>query len=185
MSELKYENKKYLGKVFQKEGTGAKGVWKMYKLTFEKPGSEFNQEIKAFDPLGKGSIQIDVLEEGKEYNIGYIEEDYDHLEHGMIKTKTVRFIADKKAEVTQTPTQTPTQTSTQTSTQQIPEQPTEEIVLSIPETQAYNKVVLLLESSFIDTLKAETECDETRARLIWNKVYIPSMKNCPKRRNKE
>jgi len=74
--EFHTEVLKYIGKTLRKEGEGAKGPWKLWKLQFEVEGGQFPRGFTMFGPASPKSVQIKDLEEGQYYEIVHLLEPY-------------------------------------------------------------------------------------------------------------
>lgn len=93
-NEIIYENKEYIGKKLVKKNESGTGKWeKLWKLQFQN--GKFEQNITAFDPTGKNSMEIKDLEEGETYCVGFKISPYEHPEHGTVKAKTMVYIGEK------------------------------------------------------------------------------------------
>ena len=101
MSETKYANATYMGKVLAEgnnTGTDKNGkTWTRFKASFQVKDQEKVWNFVVFSPLPKTSEQLTSLEEGTTYNIGWNEETQtkDDKEY---TSKTLFYISDPKAE---------------------------------------------------------------------------------------
>jgi len=92
MTDNKFVTGEYLGKEYLKlSGVDKNGkTWKKFKTTFSC-GREGRDDMKlsfgTFDIYARG---FDKLIEGDLYTISYEESEYDHPEHGKVKSKNAR-----------------------------------------------------------------------------------------------
>lgn len=101
MSETKYANATYMGKVLAEgnnTGTDKNGkTWTRFKSRFQVKDQEKVWNFAVFSPLPKTSEQLTSLEEGTTYNIGWNEETQTK-EDKEYTSKTLFFVSDPKAE---------------------------------------------------------------------------------------
>lgn len=94
--ELFTEHLKYQGKMLDGEGTGPKGPWRKWKLSFDT-GKQYPWAVKAFDSLGaKSGVKIADMKEGQYYEVIYKKQPYEG-QYGPQIGKTAILIRDSDA----------------------------------------------------------------------------------------
>lgn len=102
--KAEYMNAEFIGKTLQSKGEKKDGKpWKKYKLVFRV--DDYERNFSSFDSV-KG---FDKLSEGETFNIGYVPEEYNHPEHGLVKSRKLIFVGEAKE--TGMPEQVPVQSS--------------------------------------------------------------------------
>ncbi len=98
--ELFSEHLKYLGKVLDKEGTrkdkeGKDIDWKKWKLNFES-GKQYPWQCTAWSSLSIKGVLLKDMEEGKYYEVVYKWNEYQHEEHGLVKSKVAVLLKESE-----------------------------------------------------------------------------------------
>ena len=78
---FKTETLEYMGYDLKKQGTKDGKDWKLYLLKF-KTGGKYPFTVTAWNKISDKGVQVKDLEDGKYYEIVYVEEPYTHPEYG-------------------------------------------------------------------------------------------------------
>lgn len=107
---LHSEHLKYMGKILktdgERSGPGGKIIfWKLWKLNFDSNGGKYDWSCSIFGsydseskPLPVKGIHIANMQEGNYYEVVYKNTEYEHQEHGTVKSKQAVLIKDSTVE---------------------------------------------------------------------------------------